>query len=30
MSKTKRNYTAVYKQNAVKLADQKGNVAKVA
>jgi len=30
MSKKKRIYTAVYKRNAVKLSEEKGNVAKAA
>jgi transposase len=30
MSKKKRSYTAVFKRNAVKLSEEKGNVAKVA
>jgi transposase len=30
MSKQKRNYTAVFKRNAVKLSEEKGNVAKAA
>lgn len=30
MSKKKRSYTAVYNRNAVKLSEEKGNVAKAA